>query len=484
MDRTKDSERWIWPFELLEKIGEGGMGVVFRARYVVNDKIFAVKLLPKDVTDETTLARFQRELDVLKKLKHPNIVRCFGGECKNKRQFYAMELVEAGTLEEMLLQRSRLAWELVVEYGVQMCAALAYSHKHGVVHRDIKPGNFLITSSGRLKLGDFGLASVTAARRITAEGRTMGTYQYMAPEQIRGKDIVPQTDLYALGCVFFELLSGRPPFEGEAAAQILHQHIKTPAPRVGQFAPDCPAGLEQLINDLLQKKVEERPTDAEAVARRLKAVTQTIVVKQNLRPFEKDLSEGGPPELTETRSAPIIQAPIVETSPVASQGRLAATVLGFGVLMMIIFSLLGSRSPHPEKAEELWISALGDSNSAVQVAAAKSLGKLGETSETATQVLIKSLDEIPSEDQEKVYVKVAIIEAIGEAGFYAKSQIGPMQKMAKESSNGDIRAAALKTFEKLKDAESPGRSVWFYLNLLTFLATAAAIGWIYLRRPA
>ncbi|MCA9069071.1 MAG: protein kinase, partial [Planctomycetaceae bacterium] len=436
------------------------------------------------VTDETTLARFQRELDILKKLKHPNIVRCFGGECKNKRQYYAMELVEGGTLEEMLDQKGRLAWELVVEFGLQMCAALAFSHKHGVVHRDIKPGNFLITSSGRLKLGDFGLASVTAARRITAEGRTMGTYHYMAPEQIRGKEIVPQTDLYSLGCVFFELLSGQPPFEGETAAEILHQHIKTPAPRVGQFAPDCPAGLEQLVSDMLQKKVEERPPDADTVARRLKAVTQTIIVKQNLRPFEKNSSEPGQAELTETRSAPIIQQPPTETKAAPARGLLAATILGFGFLLMIIFSILASRSPNAEKAEELWIAALKDDNAAVQVSAAKALGELGKRSETATNVLIESLEKVPYEEQEKLYVKVAVIEAIGEAGYYAKSQIGPMQKLGKESPNQEIRTAALKAFEKLKDSESPGRSIWFYLNILTLLATVASVGWVFLTRPS
>ena len=318
LNRMQESERWIWPFELMEKIGEGGMGVVYRARYVVNDKQFAVKLLPGDVNDETTLARFQREVDILKKLKHPHIVRCFGGECKNKRHFYAMELVEGGTLDELSIQRGRLAWELVVEYGLQMCSALAFSHSHGVVHRDIKPGNFLITSSGRLKLGDFGLASVAASRRITAEGRTMGTYQYMAPEQIRGKEITPQTDLYSLGCVFFELLAGRPPFEGETAAEILHQHIKDAPPRVGQFAPDCPAGLEQLVNDLLQKEPAARPADADAVAKRLKAVTQTIIVKQNLRPFEKPPADSQPAELTDTRSAPTIPQTAPDHRPVAA----------------------------------------------------------------------------------------------------------------------------------------------------------------------
>jgi eukaryotic-like serine/threonine-protein kinase len=375
VNRRQDSDRWIWPFELMEKIGEGGMGVVYRARYVVNNKLFAVKLLPSDVTDTTTLERFQRELEILKKLKHPHIVRCFGGECKNKRQFYAMELVEGGTLEQLLAKRGRLAWELVVEYGLQMCEGLAYSHQHGIVHRDVKPGNFLLTNSGRLKLSDFGLASVVAARRITAEGRTMGTYQYMAPEQIRGKEITPRTDLYSLGCVFFELLTGRPPFLGDTAAEILHQHIKTPAPRVAQLAPDVPAGLEQLVNDLLQKSPEVRPADAETVARRLKAVTQTIIIKPNLRPFEQSSSDSSP-MATETKSAPTIAGPAPEPAAPSPRWAWPAVIAGFGILLMVIFSLLSQRSSAGASAEELWIAAFDEEETEIRIAAANALGEL------------------------------------------------------------------------------------------------------------
>src|SRR6266498_2616059 len=111
------ASRWIWPFELLEKIGEGGMGLVYRARYVGNDRIVAVKLLPTDVADNPSLtARFDRELEILKQLRHPNIVYCFGGTCESKQRFYAMELVEGGTLAELLLERKRFSWDRVVDY--------------------------------------------------------------------------------------------------------------------------------------------------------------------------------------------------------------------------------------------------------------------------------------------------------------------------------------------------------------------------------
>ncbi len=453
----------------MEKIGEGGMGMVYRARYVVNDKHFAVKLLPSDVTDATTLERFQRELEILKKLRHPHIVRCFGGECKNKRQFYAMELVEGGTLEQ-----------LVVEYGLQMCGALAYSHEHGIVHRDVKPGNFLLTSSGRLKLSDFGLASVAAARRITAEGRTMGTYHYMAPEQIRGKEITPRADLYSLGCVFFELLTGRPPFVGESPAEILHHHIRTPAPRLAQFAPDCPAGLEQLVNDLLQKSPEARPASAEAVARRLKAVTQTIVVKPNLRPFEQAISDSAPSEMTETKSAPTIVQPMPEPVAPAPRWIVSALILGFGTLLIVIFSLLSQRSAYDHAAEALWVEALNSDSPFVQIEAARALGELGKHSESAADVVVQALQNIKDRD---VKVAVALVEAVGEMGHNGKPAVGTLQKMAQAHPEPPVRIAAAQAAEKLKAAGPPGRSVWFYLNLLAVLATVGGAGWVYWKHP-
>lgn len=476
----QESDRWIWPFELIEKVGEGGMGVVYRARYVVNDKHFAVKLLPSDVSDETILARFQRELEILKKLKHPNIVRCFGGETKTKRQFYAMELVDGGTLEQLLASRGRLAWELVVEYGLQMCAALAYSHEHGIVHRDVKPGNFLLTNTGKLKLSDFGLASVAAARRITAEGRTMGTYQYMAPEQIRGKEITPQTDLYALGCVFFELLTGRPPFVGETAAEILHQHIKEAAPRVGQFAPDCPAALEQLVYDLLQKEPSARPPDADTVARRLKGVTQTITVKPNLRPFEQAATQPATLEMRDTKSAPTIPQTATERFAVVPRWVWFAGIFGLAALFILIFSLLSQGPPNAKQAEQLWIQAFSEGDLPVKLVAVKALGQLAPTSEAATAQLLEALESPPEETQ----LMVEVVSAVGDAGYSAKPAIGTLKKLTQTHAEPTVRIAAMSAMEKLEVATEPGRSVWFYLNLLTVLTAMGAAAWVYWKFPA
>src|SRR5579872_1338592 len=259
-------KRWIWPFELEEQIGSGAMGLVYRARFVKNDRRVALKLLPAKVAANKILAsRFQREMEILKDLRHPHIVHCFGGTCEGDQWFYAMELIEGGTLAGLLSEQGKLPWRQAVELGLQVCAALDHAHDRGVIHRDLKPGNLLLTKTGKIKLADFGLALVAAETRLTSAGKTMGSLHYMAPEQIQGKPpLSNRTDLYALGCVLFELLCGRTPFTGEAMAEVLQQHIRQPPPRVSSMALDCPVQLESLVADLLQKDPEHRPANAEA----------------------------------------------------------------------------------------------------------------------------------------------------------------------------------------------------------------------------
>src|SRR4249920_617877 len=201
-------KRWIWPFELEEQIGSGAMGLVYRARFVKNDRRVALKLLPEEVAANATLAsRFQREMEILKDLRHPHIVHCFGGTCEGDQWFYAMELIDGGSLQGLLAEQGKLPWRQVLEFSQQVCAALDHAHAQGVIHRDLKPGNLLLTRAGKIKLADFGLALVAAETRLTAAGKTMGSLHYMAPEQIQGKPpLSNKTDLYALGCVLFELL--------------------------------------------------------------------------------------------------------------------------------------------------------------------------------------------------------------------------------------------------------------------------------------
>lgn len=473
VQETSDSghKKWMWPFELIEQIGEGGMGLVYRAKYVVNGREVALKMLPKDVTDETTLARFERELEVLKNLKHPNIVRCFGGACENNRRFYAMELVHGGTLEDKLAERKKLPWEQVIFYGLQICDALECSHKQGVIHRDLKPANFLLTEAGKLKLSDFGLASVAAARKITAAGKTAGTFLYMAPEQIHGHKVSAQTDLYALGCVLYELLTGEPPFVGETAAATLHMHCRDTPQRPTEKALDCPIELERIILQLLEKKEEDRPKSAAEVGKRLKAVKQTVAVlpKDRMSQLERTVP-----------TMPVTSPPIsrVLKPSVAELSTPSMSIPGWTLIPILTMLLLSlswnviSRSTADvhNPAGDLWVNAASSSHPmTVRLEAIHALGEISKSTEQYLGVLKAGL-----EDEESA-IREANIFAIKNAGANAKELTPSLIAITKDDPSSSVRDAARNTVESLQATEANSQFPWLKTVFsLVFFATVGA----------
>ncbi len=283
------SKRMIGPFEVGDRIGVGGMGIVYRAIYTKNGARVALKVLAPDVADSEPLQRrFEREISILKKLQHPHIVRYYGGGKFGSQRFYAMELVEGGSIEEYLKKKGCLPWEEALEFTMQIAKALEHAHEAGVIHRDLKPANLLMTSANVIKLTDFGIARDTTATSLTAAGKTVGTYAYMAPEQIRGKPPVDKkTDLYALGCVLFEMLSGETPFTSENQGEMLMQHLQEVPPPITSLVPNCPKALEDLIFRLLEKDPADRIYDALALQHELedvrtKATAQHAVAIQTI----------------------------------------------------------------------------------------------------------------------------------------------------------------------------------------------------------
>jgi serine/threonine-protein kinase len=434
-------KRWIWPFELEEQIGSGAMGVVFRARYVKNDRRVALKLLPKEVAANPTLAaRFQREMEILKDLRHPHVVHAFGGTSEGDQWFYAMELIDGGTLATLLEERGKMPWRQVIEIALQVCAALDYAHTRGVIHRDLKPGNLLLTRAGKVKLGDFGLALVAAETRLTAAGKTMGSLHYMAPEQIQGKPpLSNRTDLYALGCVIFELLCGRTPFTGEAMAEVLQQHLRQPPPKVSSFALDCPVQLEALVAELLQKDPERRPATADVVAARLREVDQDVVVKPPRFDKHRPLPSSG----TKTASAEI---PTVERT--WNPALIAALVLALGAIAWLVNSNLRQQQI-AQRSQGVLVSTMKDSTQSleIRVFAAKSLGDMGQDASAALPPLMEALHD------SNPIVRTAAARAIGQIGSGDAYLVAALHKIRDHDDQPNVRAALDESIQVLNGRE-------------------------------
>ena len=275
MPRPAAPER-IGPYELGEILGRGTVGTVYRAVDTRAGTAAALKLLlPQVSADPEIAARFEREIEILERLSHPNVVACLADgktppdDPAGSRWYYVMELVGGGTLRDLLKAKRVLDWEDVVELGWQLCSALQHLHNNGVVHRDLKPSNVYFTPEGQVKLGDFGIALDTAAAGLTQQGKTVGTWLYMSPEQIRGKHLDEKTDLYALGCLLYECLTGRPPFTGEGFADIFEQHLRRAPVPVKKVCPSVPDDLDAVVTELLAKDPAARPLNARAVQGRL-----------------------------------------------------------------------------------------------------------------------------------------------------------------------------------------------------------------------
>ena len=470
--------RWIWPFELLDKLGEGGMGVVYRARYVGNNRQVAVKLIPEDIsTDATLLARFERELEVLKQLNHPNIVHCFGGRCESKQRYYAMELIPGGTLAEYLAEKGTLPWETVVDFSIQMCAALQHAHEHGVIHRDIKPGNFLLTKAGQLKLSDFGLASVVAEGRLTAAGRTVGTILYMAPEQIRGGTLTHRADLYALGCVLYEMLTGTTPFKGSAAAEVLQRHLKDPPPHVASTMLECPLELDSLIYELLSKDADERPATAAEVANRLNAI---LLPSRRGNPAEPALFKS---LSVRAVTKPLAIAPLKHIKPLDSErevhrlpkkarfsSRIPWIVAAFSLLLSTQLWLGWWRTAAElHRAEQIWVALLETADPPTRVLAARALGKFDHLSPLA---IGKLRDGVSSPILD---IQIASLKTLAQHAAESQHLRAEMMRLQKVDENPLIRSEVELTVDAIQRAHS-SFSTGGYLFWLVALAVATGVG--------
>ena len=259
--------RIIAHYQLGDVLGVGTVGTVYRAVDQLTNQEVAIKVLLPQILDDSQIARrFNREMSILEKLNHPHIVHYLTGGAAGGRPYYVMELVDAGSLKDQLTIHGHLSWQQACRFGIQICSALQHAHNHGIIHRDLKPSNLFMDESKNLKLGDFGIARDTHQVDLTDVGLAVGTYAYMSPEQIcADTNISDKTDLYALGCLLYEMITGYQPYDGDNFARIFDQHLKSDPPRIRDRVPDAPEELEEMIVQLMAKHPAQRPFNARYV---------------------------------------------------------------------------------------------------------------------------------------------------------------------------------------------------------------------------
>src|SRR5438445_1274128 len=251
-------------YRVVGRIAAGGMGEVYRAEDTVLGREVALKVLhPQFAGDRGFVDRFRREARAAAILNHPNIVGVYDWGLTEGTYFMVMEYVRGHNLRTLLSEYGRLQPLQVVEIAAQVLSALDHAHGHGIVHRDVKPENILIAREGTVKVADFGLARAFADASISqAEGTVTGTVQYLAPEQIQGAPADPRTDLYALGVVMFECLTGRSPFSGETSLSIAYQHLTARVPAPSSLVPTVPPVLDLAVRHATEKDRADRPQSA------------------------------------------------------------------------------------------------------------------------------------------------------------------------------------------------------------------------------
>lgn len=242
-------------YELIEKIGEGGMAVVYRAKCKLLNRYVAVKILkPEYVNDQELVKRFQIEAQAAASLSNINIVSIYDVGHEGDIHYIVMEYVDGETLKDYIARKHVINWEEALAISAQICSAIEHAHKNKIIHRDIKPHNILISKSGVVKVTDFGIARATSSATLTMAGKTMGSVHYFSPEQARGGFVDEKSDLYSLGIVMYEMLAGRVPFDADSPVAVALKHIQEEPKELISENPEIPVGVNSLVMKAINKQ--------------------------------------------------------------------------------------------------------------------------------------------------------------------------------------------------------------------------------------
>lgn len=253
-------------YEIIDVVGVGGMAVVYRARCHVLNRYVAVKILKDEYAKDPDIRkRFSIESQAVAKLSHHNIVSVYDVGSENGTDYIVMELIEGITLKEYLQKKGSLSWQEAVFFAEQICRALVHAHSRGIIHQDIKPQNVIILRDGTAKLTDFGIASFATTQETRVVQEAIGSVHYISPEQAKGSKIDYRTDIYSLGVVMYEMLTGKLPFEGETALQVVMQHLNAVPLAPSELVPEIPRGLDEIVMHAMSANISRRYASAETL---------------------------------------------------------------------------------------------------------------------------------------------------------------------------------------------------------------------------
>ncbi|MCE9615954.1 MAG: serine/threonine protein kinase [Lentisphaerae bacterium] len=374
-------------YQILSELGRGGMATVYKADEESLNRVVALKIMsPKISQDPTMIKRFQREAQAAAQLNHPGIVHIYAIGEEQGIHYFTMEYVKGQSLAQLKKARTRIPPAEAANYILQTAEALGEAHRNGMVHRDIKPANIMIDPAGRVRVTDFGIARVASANtQLTVDGSFLGTPQYMSPEQCEGKDIDGRSDLYSLGLTFYELVSGRKPFDAETPGSIIVKIVNGDLLSIRTASPDLPGPVCDVIDKMLQRDPAQRYQSADELAADLRPIAaQHTETEAPTRAYVAPVTAPRPKpraaSVTSAKPPPMPAAPASSTPPAASPAKAEPNVMLIVAGVIVVVALLGTGVCYG--LYTLWQRAAAEKRAAATDAEAMSLAHAAATAET------------------------------------------------------------------------------------------------------
>ena len=340
----------LGPYRIINQVGRGGMATVYKAYQPSVDRYVAVKVLPSQLAESREFAtRFQQEARIIARLEHPHILPVFDYGESDGVAYFVMRFMDAGTLKEKMIEGRPLPLDVIDKLFTQLAEALSYAHSRGVVHRDLKPANVLIDSHENIFLTDFGIAKLleSASPRLTQTDAIMGTPAYISPEQAQGNPVDQRSDIYSLGIILYEMVTGSVPFTAETPLAVLFKHISDPLPPPSLVKPDIPASIEQVLLKALAKDPKDRfATATEFMA----AWSRALETRETVQRVPEVPTIPPLPPKTGAQTPP---QPVTMTKTVSRSGLPAAWIGGCLIAACALFGLGGVAL----MASNLWASS-------------------------------------------------------------------------------------------------------------------------------